>query len=183
MQINRKKIIKKAKKIFLDATFIDLENREYSVVMHQDRFLTIFNLISDNGCIHISTEEDLADRMGELVTSDTTDVLDWLLLATTTFIFTAFNSTAEYEHWVDELATSYSVHTSNAHVDLNLLPNEHYEQLPVKSEYLSLLEDNPWFVFILTLQISYTDILAKSFAANIKPIVSKFPDAIESLGD
>ena len=186
MDTHNEIIVKKARDIYLNSTFLSIPGREFDVVMHHDRFLAIFHLISDNGCLHISTEEDMRDRVNELATAVAkdsniaVDVLDWLLLASTTFMFTAFETKSDYKEWVSELAESYSIHTEfNQGPEHNLLPEDYFEQMPVIEEYDELLQANPWFVFILTLQLSYSDIIERAFSGNMKQIKEQFDNPVE----
>lgn len=146
----------------------DEENRFVSMYsgaqpMYQ-RIIDIVDVISDNGLIYISTKEDLMDIWVELRSIDEqtpgNSLIDWLIQTTTTFIAMVFESRHEYDAWIEELSSAYASHIGSGDMHglsvidpavAEKLPNTHADK--DTSSYLDLINANPWYVYLLTLQM------------------------------
>lgn len=135
------------------------------------RIIDIINIVSDNGLIYVSTQEDLRDIWIGLRSEDEhntkSSTVDWLIQTATTFISTVFEDKESYIAWVDNLVFAYTSHQGISFVEDTRKANQNsitaiddivIDKLPrikavsVEGEYRTLLLDNAWFVYLLTLQ-------------------------------
>lgn len=139
------------------------------IVIDEDVISTVFDIVGDGGLIYLSTWDDLARIWAKIREQDDSGVATWLIQTSITFRTLAFSSAEEYDQWCRHLAIAYgsfspkSSEIDKSNMEKNLaIDDDLADRLPVANEFLSLLRANPWFTYLVTLQLSLHRIYAET---------------------
>jgi hypothetical protein len=150
-----------ARDLFLDSQLMraggDTGNRP--IVIDEEVISTIFDIVGDGGLIYLSTWDDLTRIWTKIREQDDAGVATWL----------AFTSSEEYDKWCRHLSEAYgsfspkSADVDKAAMEKNLaIDDDMADRLPVATEFNGLLKANPWFTYLVTLQLSLHEIFAET---------------------
>lgn len=134
----------------------------------------VLSTLSDGGLMFLATWDNLTQVWARIREEDEFGVAEWLLQTSTSFIAMGFESQEEYRAWLDHLASAYGSHIgvfdagSNGSHGLDpksvekalALDDDYAERLPNKKEHLALLAANPWFAYLVTLQLSFHELFS-----------------------
>lgn len=160
-----------ARDLFLDSQLMRVAGDKTTrpIVIDEEVITSIFDIIGDGGLIYLSTWDDLANIWSKIRAQDDAGVATWLIQTSITFRALAFSSDTEYDNWCRHLATAYgSFSPKSFDVDKNTIEknlaidDDLADRLPVTSEFLSLLKANPWFSYLVTLQLSLHEIFSET---------------------
>lgn len=89
----------------------------------------------------------------------TKGLMDWLITAQVKWRMRAFESKEDYVAWVEHLASCYGdVRGSGKGKNGTVMPEKYRNNILPNGEYLALLHDCPWLVFLITLGIRWKKI-------------------------
>ena len=141
----------------------------------------VLTTLSDGGPIFLATWENLTGVWENVRELDDVGLAEWLLQTSTTFIAKSFGSRQEYGEWLNHLAGAYGSHNASLQLNTNTgvldiktldkalaVDDEYAERLPSKEEHLALLAANPWFAYLLTLQLSYHELFAIIYESELR---------------
>jgi hypothetical protein len=134
----------------------------YSFAVQNEQLVEkIMSTLGDSGLLYIATWENMTELWADIRALDDYGLAQWLLQSASTFRVLGFESQDEYVKWIEQLSIGYCGHveSSGADVERSLaLDDEYADRLPRMEEYRNLLRCNPWFVYLLSLQLSYHEI-------------------------
>lgn len=132
-------------------------------VHNQSLVLTIINIISDAGIIHLSTRENVIDLWEKIRMEDKYGVADWLLQTAVTWRIRTTTTRQDYDDWCSHIAESYGQqnpsdkrrHDGN-HDGTNVcVDDDTVDRMALETEFKQVLVQNPWFTYLVTLQLSW----------------------------
>lgn len=143
---------------------IDGLETQRSLITNKAAVDFILNVILDSGTLFLSTTESLESLWVSIADVDEDSdagIGAWLLQAGIDFRIRAFDSDQEYGNWCGVLAKSYGLHsTPSAHKKHVIIPDSYLERLATYEHFNALLVSNTWFAFLITLQLSASDVVA-----------------------
>lgn len=175
---SRRKILECAREIFFDECFSFQNETSSYAAINQPVLDTIVDIVGDSGTMYINNDELLKEIWFKHVLSSETSAAT-LLHMSSRFIVSAFSSLEEYGKWVDHLCNAFSVHTCTVEsyavvkigADMSVIDDEVIEQLPLRSkettsDYKTILANNPWYVYLVTLSMRWPSIFNELIAKN-----------------
>lgn len=151
------------------------------IVTDYEMVQEIMTIIGDSGLIYLTTWDNLSELWRSFREKDDLGIAQWLLQTASTFRILGFSGESEYVEWVEHLNNAYCAHASmDIHgegsggssrpkakdLEANLaLDDEYVDRLPRRTDYRALLYANPWFVYLISLQLSYHEIYADIVAS------------------
>lgn len=160
-----------ARDLFLDSQLMRVAGEAASrpIVIDEEIITTIFDIIGDGGLIYLSTWDDLARIWSKIREKDEAGVGTWLIQTSISFRALAFSDDKEYENWVRHLSSAYgsfspkSFDVNKSEIEKNLaIDDDMADRLPVASEFASLMRANPWFTYLVTLQLSLHEVYSET---------------------
>lgn len=160
-----------ARDLFLDSQLMRTggEATARPIVVDEEVIATIFDIVGDGGLIYLSTWDDLTRIWSKIREQDDAGVATWLIQTSITFRAVAFTSSEEYDNWCRHMAQAYgSFSPRSSDVDKSIIEknlaidDDMADRLPVASEFNQLLKANPWFTYLVTLQLSLHEIFAET---------------------
>ena len=162
-------------------TYTTVDNKLQQILPLPDQFTQIIDIIGDSGLMFISTWEELAEQWLRLRNEESDyGTGEHLLQMATTFRALAFGDEIEYQHWINHLAEAYGAQSpsgrlraefSNGVKNVIAVDDELIERLPTVTTHQDLLTANPWFTYLVTLQLSYHEIWSKLIDANREQVM------------
>lgn len=165
-----------AKNLFLDTQLIKIPvDRGYSFIIQNEELVQkVMSIVGDSGLLYMTTWENLAELWASFREMDDYGVAQWILQTSTSFRILGFDNPEAYSWWVDQLTHGYCSHVeptsydqiSSKDAEKSLaLDDEYSDRLPRSVEYKNLLHANPWFVYLVTLQLSYHELYKEIVAS------------------
>ena len=160
-----------ARDLFLDSQLMRAagDTSARPIVVDEQVISTIFDIIGDGGLIYLSTWDDLVRIWSKIRDQDDAGVATWSIQTSISFRAVAFTSSDEYDKWCRHLSEAYgsfspkSFDVDKSVVEKNLaIDDDLADRLPVASEFNGLLKSNPWFTYLVTLQLSLHEIFAET---------------------
>lgn len=133
-------------------------------IAYPDQFEAILDVISDGGVLLYPTEESIMDQWEAWRTIRPDNGLcTYLLQASHDWVIRAFDDVDQYRLWCEHLAQGLCVIGDGYHAQIKnknnhipvLVDDEYADRLPRSNSYEDILTYNPWWCFLLTLQLSY----------------------------
>tara|TARA_B000000460_G_scaffold247704_1_gene223372 strand:+ start:320 stop:871 length:552 start_codon:yes stop_codon:yes gene_type:complete len=155
-------IISEAKEIFLAENMVKPTEKDLPRVLN-DRIVTaVMNVIADAGIIYLSTKEDVIDLWDSIRAEDESGLGGWLMQSAITWRIRSIPNGNSWNTWCTFLAEAYSQQRSG--VDKSAaavcVDDDTVDRLARLDEFKDILINNPWFTYLVTLQLSWHEIYA-----------------------
>lgn len=156
-------IISEAKSIFTTENLIVDKDGEPPKTLNGRLVDAIVKVIADAGIVYLSTREDVIDLWEKIREEDESGLSGWLMQAAITWRIRSFPSGSSWETWCGFLSDAYgqqkSGSSSRSGYEENVcVDDDTVDRLASKDEFKNILISNPWFTYLVTLQLSWHEI-------------------------
>lgn len=163
-----------ARKLFMDAHFVTQYNEEGKkrfVAVDRERGEAILSLLADGGNVFIAVWDNASSIWADIRGFDDYGVGNWILQASMNWRAMSFTDEDSYFAYLQHLSQCYGGYhpkpKRDIFVDKNIaVDDDLHNRLPEQSEHYALLYCNPWLAYLLTLHMSFYDLLNEIYESN-----------------